>query len=275
MQKKHLIIRICFVLVWIASAFSIAIAQDVHSQHEAHLNGAAEKSFKAEMSVPDGIRQEEPFRIKIFIKDDKGENVPDFDIFQEKLMHLILVSNDLGFFRHLHPEHQGNGYFLTDATLPSAGDYTLFADYKPTGQKEQLSVLKLGMKGKEKLSDITDTRKTEKIIDDIKVSVKFSPETVKANEETTITFDLKQFADKTPVKGLQPYLGEKGHLVIIKKSSVFTSKNYIHAHAMKGGEDSKIEFMTGFPEAGLYKMWCQFDHKGKIIVADFWVNVQP
>lgn len=275
MQKKHLIISICFVLVWTASTFSIAIAQDAHSQHEAHSDEAAEKSFKAEMSVPDGIRQEKPFKIKIFIKDDKGQNVPDFDMFQEKLMHLILVSNDLGFFSHLHPEHQGNGYFLTDATLPSAGDYTLFSDYRPTGQKEQLSVLKLGIKGKGKPSDTTDTQKTEKIIDDIKVRLELSPTTIKANQEIMVTFDLKQVIDNSPVKELKPYLGEKGHLVIIKKSSVLTSKDYIHAHAMKGGEDSKIEFMTGFPEAGLYKMWCQFDHKGKIIVADFWVNVQP
>ncbi|MBF0573293.1 MAG: hypothetical protein HQK69_05985 [Desulfamplus sp.] len=274
MQKKYLIISIYFLLIWSASTFPIAIAQNAHSQHEVHSDATAEKSFKAELSVPDGIKQEEPFKIKIFIKDDKGETVSDFDMFQEKLMHLILVSNDLLFFSHLHPEYQGNGYFLTDATLPSAGGYTLFCDYKPSGDKEQLSVLQLGIKGEAKPSNSTDIITREKLIDDIKVSLSFSPETVKANKETNIIFDLKQALDNTSVKGLKPYLGEKGHLVIIKKSPVFTSKSYIHAHAMKGGEDSKIEFMTSFPEPGLYKMWCQFDNKGKIMVADFWITVK-
>lgn len=250
MKKALLSLALCCFLVvsisFVSRSFAAQTDKPAVSEHEAHSDEVAEKSFKAEMSVPDGIKQEEPFKIRIFIKDDKGKTVPDFDMFQEKLMHLVLVSNDLGFFSHLHPEHQGNGCFLTDATLPSAGNYTLFSDYRPAGKKEQLSVLKLDIKGNGKPSDVMDTGETEKILDNMKVSVNFLPETVKANEDATITFYLKQVMDNSPVKGLQPYLGEKRHLVIIKKSPVLTSKDYIHAHAMKGGAESKIEFMTGF-----------------------------
>lgn len=255
------------------SRFSILMAQDAHSQHGAHSEGVIEKLFQAKMSVPDEIMQGRIFPVEIHIQDDKGQNVPDFDIFQEKLMHLILVSDDLGFFRHLHPGYKGNGYFLTETILPAAGYYTLFCDYKPAGQKEQISVLKLRIKGTEKTSEVADTKRTEKTVEDTRIRLNVSPKKVRPNEETTIIFDLEQVADGVAVKGLQPYLGEKGHLVIIKKSTVFTTNDYIHAHAMKEGEASEIKFMARFPDTGFYKLWCQFNSGGKILIADFWINV--
>ena len=225
------------------------------------------------MSVPDGIRPGESFRIDIHIQDDKGQKVADFDVFQEKLMHLILVNDDLAFFGHLHPVHQGSGHFQTTAILPSVGAYTLFSDYKPAGDKEQISVLKLRMKGTEKSSGVTDMKITEKVVQDTRVRMSFSPKTVKANEDAIVTFDLKQL-DGKPVTGLGPYLGEKGHLVVIRKSAPLTDKDYIHAHAMKEGEASEIKFTTRFPDKGLYKLWCQFNNKGRVLTAHFWINVE-
>jgi hypothetical protein len=34
-----------------------------------------------------------------------------------------------------------------------------------------------------------------------------------------------------------------------------------------------ISFRTSFPKPGLYKVWGQFQHKGKIIMADFVLEV--
>ncbi|MFN7661908.1 MAG: hypothetical protein ACK5P3_27990, partial [Dolichospermum sp.] len=70
------------------------------------------------------------------------------------------------------------------------------------------------------------------------------------------------------------YLGEKGHLVIIKSSSPLTKSDYIHAHALKNSPDGKIEFETKFPKSGTYKMWLQFNRNGNIKTADFWVKVE-
>ncbi len=52
------------------------------------------------------------------------------------------------------------------------------------------------------------------------------------------------------------------------------AKDYIHAHAVKDSPDGQIEFMTKFPKPGKDKLWGQFNRNGKIIVADFWVDVQ-
>jgi len=262
------------ILIFLTVTASSAMGQVSHSHHESHSSAAAEKSFQAKMSVPDEIGQEHIFQIKIFIQDEKGRNVTHFDTFQEKLMHLILVSDDLGFFLHLHPEHKGNGFFLTETMLPNAGDYTLFCDYKPANEGEQLAVLKLRVKGTVKSPAVPDTKKNEKIVEGVKVGMNFSPKTVKANEETTLIFSLKQVSDDSPVKELQPFLGEKGHLVVIRKSDVLNANDYIHAHAMKDGEVSEIKFKTKFPSAGMYRLWCQFNYKNRILTADFWINAE-
>ena len=275
MNRNRLIISAWVIIAWMLSTSSAVMGQDAHSQHRTHSAEATEKVFQAKLSVPDEIRTGSSFTINIHIQDDKGQRVADFDIFQEKLMHLILVSDDLDFFRHLHPEYKGDGHFQTKAIVPSVGAYTLFSDYKPAGQREQLSVLKLLMKGTEKSSSVTDLKITEKTIEDTEVSINFSPRMVKANEDIIIMFDLKQVLDGMPVTKLEPYLGEKGHLVVIRKSAALTIKDYIHAHAMEQeGGASGIKFMTRFPDKGLYKLWCQFNRQGRILTADFWINIE-
>ncbi|MFO0171832.1 MAG: hypothetical protein ACK51W_05000, partial [Aphanizomenon sp.] len=96
---------------------------------------------------------------------------------------------------------------------------------------------------------------------------------IKAGQEIKLTFDLKDQKNQ-PIKDLQPYLGKKGHLVIIKSSSPLTVSDYIHAHALENSIDGKIEFHTKLPKQGTYKMWVQFNRNGQVKTADFWVNVE-
>jgi hypothetical protein len=274
MNKRRWIINVGVAFfVWFAPASSGVFAQETHLHHVPQSAGVPEVLFQAKMTVPDDIGPGKSFTIDIHISDDKGRKVSAFDVFQEKLMHLIVVSDDLGFFEHLHPEYQGDGHFKTTAILPSAGAYTLFSDYQPAGQKEQISVLKLRMKGARKSSEAEDMKATEKMVQGMRIRMGLSPKIPRVNEEAIIGFYLKQI-DGKPVTGLGPYLGEKGHLVIIGKSKTLSVRNYLHAHAMKEGEASEIKFTTRFPNKGLYKLWCQFNRNGRILTADFWVNIQ-
>jgi hypothetical protein len=250
-----------------------ATGQDSHSHHGTAVVGA-ERNFQAKISAPAEIAPGQSFKSIIHIQDGRGEAVTDFDIFQEKRMHLILVRDDLAFFNHLHPEYVGKGNFLMETALPSPGNYTLFCDYLPAGAKEQISVLKLRVKGPVSSADGPNVGVTKKIIVDTKVEISFSPKTVKANRETVVTFDLKRAANDHPVQGLRPYLGEKGHLVILRRSSALAAGDYIHAHAAKESGESQIRFMTRFPESGLYKLWCQYDLGGNVNTADFWIRVE-
>jgi hypothetical protein len=248
---------------------------DPHSGHSPNHQGHGSQggSYQLKLTAPKAIALNTPVSLTLDITDDGGKKVDKFETFQEKLMHLIVVSDDLQNFNHIHPTYQQNGQFVVEIQFSQPGNYSLFGDYKPQGKDEQVSVSQLNVAGESKPSQKTNFKRTE-TIDNTQVNLTFSEPELKPNKEVTLEFDLLSSNDKKPVTDLQPYLGEKGHLVIIKSTSPLTAKDYIHAHALKDTPSGKVQFMTTFPEAGKYKMWGQFNRKGKIVTAGFWVEVK-
>jgi hypothetical protein len=242
------------------------------NQHGNH--SSPETTPQAKLTLPKSVTTESPISLRITVQNAQGQPIEAFETFQEQLMHLIIVSNDLQFFSHLHPVFEGNGQFTVETQFPYAGGYTLFSDYKPQGTSEQVSVLSTQVTGQSAPTPVVDmTRNTT--VSDTQVHLSFDKPEVRADEAIEVQFDLRGTADNQPITDLQPYLGEQGHLVILKESSQFTRANYIHAHAIRKSDTEKIAFMTRFPEPGRYKLWGQFKRGGNIIVADFWVEVQP
>nr|WP_322744160.1 MULTISPECIES: efflux RND transporter permease subunit [unclassified Coleofasciculus] len=206
-------------------------------------------------------------------EEETWKAIADFESFQEKLMHLIVVSDDLQVFLHLHPDYKGNGRFEVEANLPKAGAYTIFSDYKPMEQPERVYLVKTTVTGAKLVATAEDTNLT-KMFGNTQVNLTFDQPTIKAGEEVIVGFNLQDTVNNQPVTDLQPYLGERGHLVILKQSSNLTAADYIHAHALKDYAAGEVKFVTHFPEPGTYKLWGQFDRNGEIVTADFWVNVQ-
>ncbi len=114
--------------------------------------------------------------------------------------------------------------------------------------------------------------------------------------------DFKAFdaASGKPADDLQNYLGALAHFVIISEDM----KDFVHAHPVAKGEkmdgmkmdgmqmdeskphdhekmtgetkkvsDSEVSAHTGFPRAGIYKLWAQFQRGGKVINVPFIVRV--
>ncbi len=69
-----------------------------------------------------------------------GQRVRDFVLVHERYFHLFLVSGDLQFFAHEHPEPQPDGTFLFDFALPKPGLYRVLGDFYPRGGTPQLAV---------------------------------------------------------------------------------------------------------------------------------------
>ncbi|NJM74286.1 MAG: hypothetical protein HC862_31870 [Scytonema sp. RU_4_4] len=246
-----------------------------HSGHSGHSSHAKSElaNATAKLSVKDPITPKTPATLVINVQDKDGKAIASFDTFQEQLMHLIVVSDDFQFFDHIHPTYKGNGRFEVKANFPQPGNYTLFSDYKPAGKAEQVSVLKTQVPGKSPTVPKIDLT-TTKTVGNTKANLKFSQPNPKAGDEVHLIFNLQDAANNQPLKDLQPYLGERGHLVIIKQSSTLTEADYIHAHAMKNTPAGEVHFITSFPQPGKYKLWGQFNRNGKIVTTDFWVDVQ-
>ncbi|PAX59468.1 hypothetical protein [Brunnivagina elsteri] len=243
-----------------------------HQNQPTHAQHTQASSTQAKLIVPKEIKSTQAVPLTINIQDKAGKAVSNFETFQEKPMHLIVVSDDLRFFQHVHPTHKGNGRFEVNPNFPSSGSYTLFSDYKPAGQKEQVSAQKITIPGNVPLPTELEKFSNTKILADTKVSLKLPEKTLKAGKEVKISFDLQELKQNQAIKDLQPYLGEKGHLVIVKSSSPLTEADYIHAHPIKESTDGQINFISSLPSKGTYKVWLQFNRNGKVNVADFWVN---
>jgi len=241
----------------------------MHEQHHSYQTG----NTIAKLRVRSKIVPKKDIDLEIDIQDKNGKAITSFDIFQEKKMHLILVSDDLQYFQHLHPIYQNKGSFRIKTNFPQPGNYTFFSSYKPSGKSEQVSVMKIKVPGTPQVLANIDLT-TSKIFGHTKTKLTFSPSTFTAGQEVMVMFDLKDMTNNQPITDLQPYLGERGHLVIVKQSSILSASNYIHAHAMKNTPNGQIHYMTKFPQPGKYKLWNQFKRNGKVITSDFWVNVQ-
>ena len=253
--------------------------------------------FRAELTT-DGntIVAGQPTSLIVKVKNAKGELVRDLQIIHERQIHLILVSDDLAEFNHLHPQPQADGSYRANFTFPHGGAYRLYADFTPARADQIVEQYKLTVNGNSapRVALVADKSFT-KSIDGLRVVMQPS-RALRAGEALLLEFTVTDEATGKPVTDLQPYLGSIAHFVIITED---TSK-YLHVHPMEASasSDMKKEAMVGkmdeqmdagafpkapskatvsahatFPEAGLYKLWAQFQRAGKVITVAFVLRV--
>jgi hypothetical protein len=217
-------------------------------------------------------------KLTIFIKEKSGTPVREYELVHDKLMHLIIVGEDLSYFAHIHPVIENNGENFTIVhTFPEAGKYKLWVDFKPKGGIQNILAFMTEVKGLPGHIPITPVHDEiyikESSDKNYQISLKVPQENIVANIDVDLVFSISDTAGN-PVIDLEPLMGAGGHSVIISSDL----EEFIHVHpieevepAWKGGPH--ISFRTSFPKPGLYKAWGQFQHKGKIIIADFIIDV--
>jgi hypothetical protein len=190
--------------------------------------------------------------------------------------------------------------------IPKPGTYLLFAEVKPQGQANRSAGMTLKAEGTEQpvplVPDQADatgtmtryfTRDSQpgKAGDAYQVSLSVMPMTGMMH----FTFHIAENAHAAsptrhydPVTNLEPWLGMAGHGVLIGASgSGPQDRVFRHMHAGHGGHgdheatvvrggdhgsDAPLEFMLSgkdVPPAGLYRLWGQFKHKGRILTLPF------
>jgi uncharacterized membrane protein len=206
-----------------------------------------------------------------------GEMVSNLLVVHEHLLHLIIVSEGLSFFDHVHPVRQADGSFTLDYKFPHGGQFLLFADITPSGERAQVFRLRVTVTGENPpATKISMSPTLAREIGPYHVEMIVQPRTLVAERETQLAFRLE--LDGKPVTDLNPYIGAMGHCVIISEDT----QCYLHSHPQqfvaalppdaRGGPE--VAFHTMFPKPGRYKVWGQFKRGDNIIVADFVVNVE-
>lgn len=242
--------------------------------HEGHggqtTKPAADSKVKAEFKLSaDKPQAKQNTDVSIRITDDNGKPIDNFDINHEKKMHLIVVSRDLSYFNHIHPEYKGKGQFDIATQFPAGGDYKLFADFVPTGQGAMTKSAWTTVQGDApQATAISPDAKLTKVTDGKEVTLAFDH--LMAGMELNMTFTIKDAATNKPVTDLQPYLGAVGHVVILSADA----EQYLHVHPMdEKATGPEAKFMTTFPKSGVYKLWGQFQHNGNVFTVPFTVQV--
>ncbi len=172
----------------------------------------AEYRFAADKDVP----------LRFRILDSSGAPVTRYTESHEKLLHLIVVRNDLAGFQHIHPVLDGNGTWRVPVDLSRAGDYRVFADFTPADGPALTLGANVHVAGQYDPQPLPAVS-TATDVDGYTVTLSGTP---KVNESSMLTLTVSRGGK--PVTDLQPYLGAYGHLVALRASDLA----YLHVHPM-------------------------------------------
>lgn len=246
------------------------VSEDNHGGHDSGQKEASD-NLKATFALASGgAKANEETELSIQITGENGKPVSEFEINHEKLLHLIVVNHDLSFFNHIHPEFQGNGKFTVNTSFPAGGEYKLFADFIPKGGSNTALSEWVTVEGQEgEHAAITPDEKQVKEVEGKEIELAMSG--MKAEEEVTLAFNIRDAKTKEGIDNLEPYLGAVGHVVILSADA----EQYLHVHPLdEKATGPAAEFATSFPHSGIYKIWGQFQHEGEVFTVPFVVAVK-
>jgi hypothetical protein len=218
----------------------------------------------------------EPLTVNLKVSHpETGETVKNFELVHDRRYHLFVISQDMEFFEHIHPQEGEDGTWSIQVVLPKPGYYVLLSDFVPSGGGSQFLVRPLvtaGYSGEllaESARLVPDTSAT-KTVDGLTATVTYDPPTLRAATYGHMNFQLTKTATGEPVRDLQTYLGSFGHMLIMSEDMV----EHVHAHPvtmlpegfdpeeLKGGPDVLFEGLM--PKAGRYRAWTQFRYQDKL-----------
>lgn len=214
-------------------------------------------------------------------RDEAGRPIRFLEKVHERPVHLIVTSDDLRYFAHIHPELRPDDSFAVDHAFPRAGDYWLFADYTAPGSGPETARFRVRVSGDKQAADDAPPPR-------LRVSLR-APALIRAGEDVKLRFDVSDPATGQPVFDLEPYLGSWAHIMIVSAdkrrfihahpiddSSLAAPEDpWKHTHAATGPSPASVETVTGFAEAGRYRAWAQFQRAGETVAIPFDLNVLP
>lgn len=193
----------------------------------------------------------------------------DLNTEHEKLMHLILVRDDITGFQHLHPEYK-DGRWTVLANIPSQGLYQMYADISP--KEESPITLRVpitigGATQQAQAPSISSGGSVE--VNGIQATLQ-NTTSFKTQENTKLIFTLTQ--NNKPITQIDPYLGAFGHVVVLRHGD---PDDYLHGHPVTETKpiNGQVEFESEFPTKGIYTIFGQFNIGGQVKIFPITINV--
>jgi hypothetical protein len=219
------------------------------------------------VSPPGSPRAGRDTHLIFSVRDPKTRKiVRDFEIVHEKKFHLFLISQDMTWFQHVHPDVRPDGSFAITVQFPRPAFYRVLTDFWPLSGTPQLVEKTLLVPGPgfklqaARLQADLDPQRTENL------TVEFStvPSHPVAGQKTLI------FVRLTPNEGIENYLGAPAHMLAASADLI----DLIHTHPVQvndppNSDYKELQFNVYFPRAGMHRIWIQLQRRGVVNTAAF------
>jgi methionine-rich copper-binding protein CopC/putative copper export protein len=254
---------------------------------------------KAQLAIsPATIMANAPAVLTFTLRDSQGDPVRDLILDHNRIIHVIVASQDFSVFSHIHPEDSGpltpemlkTAAFPVHYTFPKPGTYLVSADFAERGFifSDQF-YLNVGPSSA-MTSPQNENFSLQEEVDGYNVTLKTSPPRLKAGVSARLDYHIEK--DHQPLTEMTPYLAVPMHISIIRDDLMeflhihgllpvsFTGKllgESIHASHLllpnKFGPDIEATNFA-FPSAGIYHIFGEFSVARKVIVTQFTVRVE-
>ena len=303
-----LTLLLAFIFIWALphQFLQHTALEGVHEEEEEGMHGMHEgQSGRIEMLVgvdPDVPQPDETTRLRFTFP---GTALDEFSITHDRLVHLIIVQEDLATFAHVHPEPvvESPGIFEMEYAFSKSGRYLLAINAVHEGE-EVVAYRQLDIPGGDPEAVDRDLRR-QAVFDSYDVAFEVEPSAPKAGEETRLFWTVSR--DGGLVTDLQPYLAAPMHIALVPEDL----SSLIHTHgeipgsgdlhgtlisvASAHGEEEEaststmreedslgdvpaafgptIEGHVTFDQPGLYAVFGEFRHDRRVIATRFLVEV--
>jgi len=188
----------------------------------------------------------------------EGQPLTAYERLHDRELHLIVVSNDLAQFHHVHPTRDEQGTWSIDLPSLQPGVHRAYADFQPRGGDQLTLGVNLTVPGQVPAPTKLGERHTV-AVDDYQVTLSGDPE---PGVDSEVTITVRRHGD---VITTEPYLGAAGHLVAIRDGDLA----YLHVHPLDDVPAGPVRFAVEVPSAGSYGLYFDFSVAGVVRTAAF------
>jgi len=262
-----------------------------------HMHTMGEEDISADIKTdPERIKSGSLTNILFSIKDHEGKPIQELSVHHDRILHVIIASQDFSVFAHIHPEDfcpitpemKKFARYPVRFTFPKAGRYIIAIDFAVQEQLISKHFL-IDVAGAPKMGFPTRDLSRDKKFGGLDVTLASIPERITAGKEVMLSCLFRKNGES--VTDLEPYLSAPMHLAIISNDLTY----FMHTHGEVPGMSSMghnahnmqmmkmsvpdkfgptVEIHVVFPTKGLYQIFGQVGHQGKVIVISFMVEVE-
>ena len=194
-----------------------------------------------------------------------GAIVTDFQFSHTHRFHIYIVSQDLRFFLHEHPGLSPDGKFRIEVTLPSPGLYRILSEFQPQGAPEQSVIDSLVVAGAPPSLPALTRDDSARQAEGLRVAMRTDPAQPHPGGKTLLFFTLD------PQAGLENFHGDRGQMLVASDDLI----DLIHVEPFAAAaETPQVQFNVYFPRPRNYRVWVEFQSRGRVSTAWFDVPVE-